>query len=74
MTHLSQRHIRRLIAKLGGRVTEITYGKHAHVRFDYYGNDCWSLFSVSPSDRNWERLKQSDIKRELKARGIWRDL
>lgn len=73
MTHLSQRHIKKLIAKLGGKVIDITYGKHCHVHFSYYGHDCWSLFSISPSDRQWEQLKYSDIKRDLKRRGIWRD-
>ena len=73
MTHINQRHIRKVIEKLGGKVTEITITRHAHVKFDYYGHECWALFSISPSDGMWEQLKYNDIRRDLKQRGIWRD-
>lgn len=72
MTHLSARHIRKCIERMGGKVTHIRFSRHVHVTFDYFGHICKSVFSVSPSDTDWELRKHADLKRELKARGIWR--
>ena len=72
MTHVSERHIRKFIEKLGGKVTEFEINKHCHVRFDYYGNDCWAMFPRTPPNSRWESYKYNDIRRALKARGIWR--
>lgn len=72
MTHLSTRNIKRFIERrIGGRVLEINMSKHAHVLFEYNGHEHKTIFSITPSDLNWEMRRYADIKRELTARGIW---
>jgi len=71
--HVRPRDIKRIIAKIGGEVVSIECTKHFHVYFTYHGHECRALFPLSPSDTNWEQLKYSDIKRDLRGRGIWRD-
>lgn len=72
MTHLSRRHITKFLAdKFGAKVLDISITKHAHVKFDYHGHECWAVFAVSPSDGMWEQIKFNDIRKDLKQRGIW---
>ncbi len=72
MTHPSRRHINKFIEHwLGGKVLSITITKHAHVKFDYHGHECWAVFAVSPSDGMWEQIKFNDIRKDLKQKGIW---
>ena len=72
MTHISSRKMKALVEGIGGKVTKIVVTKHAHVYYDYYGHECCTIFSVTPSSRKWEQYKYNDMKRDLKNRGIWR--
>lgn len=73
MTHLSDRAIKKIVAKIDGKVIEIKRSKHTHVRIDYYGYELRALFPFTPSDSGWEQKKYNDMRRDLRAAGVWKE-